>query len=121
MHEFVAASSNDCSTNNRGESAAALGVLEDLQNNSEVTIYCQLEYLVDGLKGGLSKWKDRGWKDAKGKPQPNADIYRIMLDVIRDRNLKVSAVHIKAGDSHHYAEIQRLKARAKAHLDKKLS
>lgn len=120
VHEHVAVSSSDCSTNNRSECAGALGALEDLPNNSEVTIYCQLKYVVDCLNGDLVKWRNRGWKDAKGKPQPNADIYRRMLDVIRNRNLKVSAVHIKAGNSHHYAEIRRLKARANAHLDKKL-
>jgi ribonuclease HI len=63
-------------TNNRMEITAAIRALQALNRPSEVTIYTDSRYLMDGATMWLKRWKSNGWKTADKKPVKNEDLWR---------------------------------------------
>jgi hypothetical protein len=93
--EDVRVSDGD-STAPRAALAAADRVLEALQPNSSVNIYCRQEYVVDVINRYRLTWlrDDQGrWTNSAGKEPSNTDIIARIDDVIRSRLLNVKAHH----------------------------
>ena len=74
------------STNNKMEMTAALRGLEVLAEPLPVTIISDSEYVINGMTGGLEKWKAAGWKNSKG-PVKNQELWEQL-----DRLSRVHAV-----------------------------
>ena len=68
-------------TNNRMELLAVIVALETLVDPSEVLIYSDSTYVVNGItKGWAEKWRRRGWMKKRGVRQiPNADLWQRLL------------------------------------------
>lgn len=63
-------------TNNRMEITSAIKALESLPENSEITIYADSKYLIEGITKWLSKWKSNNWKLASRKPVQNKELWQ---------------------------------------------
>lgn len=63
-------------TNNRMEITSAIKALESLPENSDITIYADSKYLIEGITKWLSKWKSNNWKLASRKPVQNKELWQ---------------------------------------------
>lgn len=68
-------------TNNRMELMAAIKGLEFLKKPVAVKLYTDSQYLQNGMKLWLSKWKQNGWKTAGRDDVKNVDLWQA-LDVL---------------------------------------
>ena len=66
------------STNNRMELMAVIEGLNAVKKASEVEIYTDSKYVMDGATQWLEGWKARGWKTAAKKPVKNQDLWELM-------------------------------------------
>ena len=69
-------------TNNRMELSAVIEGLSRVKSPSNVEIYSDSKYVLDGLRSWLDNWIKRGWKTAAKKPVKNEDLWRA-LDALR--------------------------------------
>lgn len=63
-------------TNNRMEITSAIKALESLPENSEVTIFSDSKYLIEGITKWLNKWKSNNWKLSSRKPVQNKELWQ---------------------------------------------
>ena len=63
-------------TNNRMEITSAIKALESLPENSEITIYADSKYLIEGITKWLSRWKSNNWKLASRRPVQNKELWQ---------------------------------------------
>ncbi|GED68591.1 ribonuclease H [Brevibacillus reuszeri] len=67
-------------TNNRMELQAAISALTSLKEACKVTLYSDSAYLVNCFKQGWFKgWLKNGWKNSKGQPVENQDLWKELL------------------------------------------
>ncbi|PPR22828.1 MAG: Ribonuclease HI [Alphaproteobacteria bacterium MarineAlpha10_Bin1] len=64
------------STNNRMELTAAIRALEALKRRSDVDLYSDSRYVLDGITHWIHGWKTKGWRTASKKPVKNEDLWR---------------------------------------------
>jgi ribonuclease HI len=65
-------------TNNRMELTAAIRGLEALRKPSDVVVYTDSRYVMDGVTRWLPRWKLNGWRTADKKPVKNDDLWRVL-------------------------------------------
>lgn len=63
------------STNNRMELMAVIEGLNAVKKSSEVEIYTDSKYVMDGATQWLEGWKTRGWRTAAKKPVKNQELW----------------------------------------------
>lgn len=63
-------------TNNRMELTAAIEGLKALKRPTEVVLYTDSKYVMDGIREWLPNWKARGWRTASRKPVKNKDLWQ---------------------------------------------
>lgn len=67
-------------TNNKMELQAAISALSTLKEACKVTLYSDSAYLVNCFKQGWYKgWLKNGWKNSKGQPVENQDLWKELL------------------------------------------
>jgi len=59
--------------------------LEALKGPSDVALYTDSKYVMQGITEWIGGWKARGWKTADKKPVKNEDLWR-RLDAARGRH-----------------------------------
>ena len=69
-------------TNNRMELMAVIEALKALKKASDVTLYTDSRYVMDGATRWLKSWQARGWKTADRKPVKNEDLWRALDDAM---------------------------------------
>jgi ribonuclease HI len=80
-------------TNNRMEMQAAISALAVLNQECEVTLHTDSEYLKKGITEWVRGWKARGWMTMEKKPVKNQDLWR-QLDKLSTKH-KVSWKWVK--------------------------
>jgi ribonuclease HI len=65
-------------TNNRMELTAAIEGLKALKRSTDVVLYTDSKYVMDGITSWLPNWKRRGWKTAAKKPVKNQDLWQAL-------------------------------------------
>ena len=68
-------------TNNKMELMAAIAALEILERSSEITIFTDSKYVMNGIQTWLSGWKKNNWKTSSKKPVKNDDLWK-RLDLL---------------------------------------
>lgn len=58
------------------ELTAAIRSLETLQENCDVVLTTDSQYVRKGITEWMNNWKKRNWKTASKKPVKNADLWR---------------------------------------------
>jgi ribonuclease HI len=69
-------------TNNRMELTAAIEALNALKGHSQVILYTDSKYVMDGIKEWMPNWKKRGWKTAAKKPVKNKDLWQALDEAV---------------------------------------
>ena len=72
-------------TNNRMELSAAIMALQEVNMNSEITIYTDSTYVKNGITEWVLKWKENGWKNSNKEPVKNKDLWK-KLDNLCEQN-----------------------------------
>ena len=72
-------------TNNRMELQAAISALTALKAPCMVTLFTDSEYLRQGIREWLSRWKANNWRTADRKPVKNDDLWQ-QLDEVASRH-----------------------------------
>ena len=67
--------SEENTTNNRMELSAAIMALEEVNSNSEITIYTDSTYVKNGITEWVLKWRENGWKNSNKEPVKNKDLW----------------------------------------------
>ena len=70
-------------TNNRMEMMAVIEGLNAIKKSSEVELYTDSKYVMDGVNEWLEGWKARGWKTAAKKPVKNQDLWERIDEVVQ--------------------------------------
>jgi ribonuclease HI len=66
-------------TNNRMELMAAISALEALKRPSNVQLYTDSTYVLNGITKWLPGWERNGWKTASKKPVKNVDLWQRLV------------------------------------------
>ena len=65
----------EATTNNRMELTAAIEGLRSLKKPSQVVLYTDSKYVMDGIRSWMPNWKKRGWRTASRQPVKNKDLW----------------------------------------------
>ncbi len=90
-------------TNNRMELRAAIEGLRVLKKPSQIIIYTDSKYVMDGITKWIFGWKKNGWKGSDKKPVKNIDLWQDLdLEAIKH---KISWTWVKGHSGNKYNEI----------------
>jgi ribonuclease HI len=85
-------------TNQKMELRAAIEGLGYLEQLSQVRLYSDSAYLINGMKQRwYLKWEQNGWKTANKKPVKNADLWKELVEVSRFHTVTWMKVRGHAG------------------------
>ncbi len=86
-------------TNNRMELMACIKGLEVLKHKSEVVVYSDSKYVIDGMtKGWAKRWQKNGWMRSKKDRAENADLWAQLLKLCEQHNVEFCWVRGHAGN-----------------------
>lgn len=96
-------------TNNRMEMTGAIEALKETTfvlverwadcMHSDVVLYTDSKYIVDGMNSWLAGWKARGWKKADKKTPENVDLWQ-KLDFYQDKFKSLTFKWVKGHAGH---------------------
>jgi ribonuclease HI len=86
-------------TNNRMELMAAIQALEALNRPSQVRLYTDSKYLLDGITRWITGWQRNGWRTAHKQPVKNADLWRRLVEAMDGHEISWLWVKGHAGDA----------------------
>jgi len=109
-HEKEISGGEAATTNNRMELTAAIRGLETLKKPSQVVVYTDSRYVMDGVTRWMPRWKLNGWRTTDRKPVKNDDLWRALETAAGRHRVRWKWV---AGHSGH-AENERADALARA-------
>lgn len=85
-------------TNNRMELMAAIVGLGETSAGCRISLYSDSRYMVDGMNKGWAKsWRANKWKKANKKKASNIDLWKILLNLCENRDVKFIWVEGHAG------------------------
>ena len=86
-------------TNNRMELMGAIAGLENLKRSSNVTLYTDSQYVVNGImKGWAQKWKQNRWIKSNKEKAINPDLWEKLLSLCLEHKVELVWVKGHAGD-----------------------
>ena len=68
-------------TNNQMELTAVIKALGFFSESTEIEIFTDSKYVMDGITEYIKKWKVNGWKTASKKPVKNTDLWKQLDDL----------------------------------------
>ena len=80
-------------TNNRMEITAIIKSLEMIEENSEIKIYTDSKYVINGITNWIKAWKKNNWISSNKKVIKNVDLWK-KLDLLVQRK-KISWQWVK--------------------------
>ena len=62
-------------TNNRMELKAVIEALKEIKDNSQITLFSDSKYVIDGITKWIENWKMNDWKTSNKKEIKNLDLW----------------------------------------------
>jgi ribonuclease HI len=90
--------SDPLTTNNRMELMAAIQALEALNRPSQVQLYTDSTYLLNGITKWVAGWQRNGWRTSAKKPVKNEDLWRRLVTAMNGHEVSWLWVKGHAGD-----------------------
>lgn len=100
-------------TNNRMELCAAIAGLKTLKKSSEVKLYTDSKYVMDGITKWIFSWKKNNWKTADKKPIKNQELWQELDSEVTKH--KIEWIWVKGHSGNHFNELADELARKAAH------
>ena len=100
-HEKVVSGSEKETTNNRMELLSVIKGLECINQQCEVEVYSDSQYVVDAFnKGWLDAWQKNGWKTSNKKEVKNIDLWKELIQYCKFH--KISFIKVKGHAENEY-------------------
>jgi ribonuclease HI len=72
-------------TNNRMELKAVIEAVRALKFPCKISVYSDSAYVCNAFRQGwIENWSSNGWRTASKKPVENQDLWRALLDALRE-------------------------------------
>lgn len=84
-------------TNNRMELLAGVEALKALKKPCDVVLTSDSKYLVKGATEWLNGWLKNGWKNSKGDPVANQELWEEIIPLLKTHHVKFNWVKGHAG------------------------
>ncbi|MGH1456911.1 MAG: ribonuclease HI [Alphaproteobacteria bacterium] len=97
LHEREMNGGEADTTNNRMEMMAVIEALDALKKRSDVKLYTDSKYVMQGITEWIEGWKARNWKTAAKKPVKNVDLWVRIDEVVQAHNVEFIWVKGHAG------------------------
>ena len=81
-HEREMFGGEKSTTNNRMEMTSVIKALSALKSPCNVTVYLDSMYVKNGITKWINGWKKSNWKNSKGQPVKNVDLWLELDDII---------------------------------------
>ena len=75
-------------TNNQMELTAVIKALDFFSKSTEIEIFTDSKYVMDGITEYIKKWKVNGWKTASKKPVKNTDLWKQLDDLSAQHSIR---------------------------------
>ena len=75
-------------TNNQMELTAVIKALKFFSESTEIEIFTDSKYVMDGITDYIKKWKVNGWKTASKKPVKNTDLWKQLDDLSAQHSIR---------------------------------
>lgn len=85
-------------TNNRMEMTAVIEALSALTQSSNVTLYSDSKYVLQGINDWMPNWKKRNWKTAGKQAVKNVDLWQKIDQLAQAHDIKWIWVKGHSGD-----------------------
>lgn len=85
-------------TNNRMEMTAVIEALSALTKASDVTLYSDSKYVLQGINDWMPNWKKRNWKTASKQAVKNVDLWQKIDQLAQAHEIKWVWVKGHSGD-----------------------
>lgn len=102
-HQKKISGGQEDTTNNRMEMKAAIEALRTLKKSSQIAIYTDSKYVMDGITKWIIGWKKNGWRNANRQLVKNSDLWQ-ELDAEVSRH-KIQWHWVKGHAGNHFNEI----------------
>jgi ribonuclease HI len=92
-------------TNNRMELTAVIETLKYITKHHKkdnVTIFADSSYVLTGIQSWIYNWEKNGWRTTNKKQVLNQDLWKELIDLVRDYNHKISWEKVKGHSGHIY-------------------
>jgi ribonuclease HI len=86
-------------TNQRMEISAVIEALRTLGRDRPVVVVSDSTYVVNCFRDRwYAKWETNGWRNAKKQPVANADLWRVLVELVRAGDVSFRWVKGHSGD-----------------------
>ena len=85
-------------TNNRMEITAAIEALRYIKVKSNIIIYTDSKYLMNGINTWINGWKKNNWRTSGNKGVKNVDLWKIIDELNSNHSIKWSWVKGHSGN-----------------------
>ena len=85
-------------TNNEMELTAAIKGLEFFNSPTDLDLYTDSKYVMDGITDYIKKWKINGWRTANKKPVKNISLWKALDELNNFHEIKWNWVRGHSGN-----------------------
>ena len=78
----------ELTTNNRMEIIAAIEALRFIKVQSDIIIYTDSKYLMNGINTWIHGWKKNNWKTSSNKDVKNVDLWKIIDELNSNHSIE---------------------------------
>ena len=71
------------------ELTATIKALKHLKDKSEIVIFTDSKYVVDGINNWIFKWKQNNWKTTNKKEVKNKDLWSLIMNSYKPEDLSI--------------------------------
>lgn len=90
-------------TNNRMEMRAVIEALRALKKSSQITIYTDSKYVMEGITKWINGWKKNNWRTANRKPVKNSDLWQDLDNEVSKH--QITWTWVKGHSGNHFNEL----------------
>ncbi|MBM3590417.1 MAG: ribonuclease HI [Alphaproteobacteria bacterium] len=87
-HQKQISGSQKDTTNNQMEITAVIESLKIIKKSSEIIIYTDSKYVMEGITKWINGWKNNGWKTADKKPVKNCELWQKLDNEVNKHNIE---------------------------------
>ena len=98
VHEKELSGGEHETTNNRMEMMAVIEALKSLKKSSDVVLYTDSKYVLQGITEWMDGWKAKNWKTASKKPVKNKDLWMDIDKLVQEHTVKF--IWVKGHNGH---------------------